>query len=282
MPGGGIDGHHDDQGEMRTTCRVPPDCTERPPSSRWRCSPPRGPPTSQAWASTRRAPTPTARSTLPDGTVLPDRRDRGAGQRRRRGHPRRRAHPRLRQRASRRPRSSAYQRAEAVINEADKGCNLPWELIAAIGRVESDHGRFGGNALDDRGVARPGIYGIALNGKNDTQRHPRHRRRAVRRRHPLRPRRRPDAVHPLDLVGRRASTATATAPATRRTSTTRPSRPPSTSAPATTTCRRRRASGPRSTATTTPTTTSTWCWRSCRPTWTATSAPCRPRRSPPA
>ena len=65
---------------------------------------------------------------------------------------------------------SAYQRAEAVINEADKGCNLPWELVAAIGRVESDHGRFGGNALDDRGVARPGIFGIALNGKNDTQR----------------------------------------------------------------------------------------------------------------
>ncbi|HYH72664.1 MAG TPA: lytic murein transglycosylase [Nocardioides sp.] len=65
---------------------------------------------------------------------------------------------------------SAYQRAEAVINEADKGCNLPWELVAAIGRVESDHGRFGGNVLDDRGVARPGILGIALNGKNDTQR----------------------------------------------------------------------------------------------------------------
>jgi hypothetical protein len=64
---------------------------------------------------------------------------------------------------------SAYQRAEGVINKADPGCNLPWELIAAIGRVESDHGRFGGNALDDQGVARPGIYGIALNGKNDTQ-----------------------------------------------------------------------------------------------------------------
>ena len=65
---------------------------------------------------------------------------------------------------------SAYQRAEAVINEADKGCNLPWELIAAIGRVESDHGRFGGNSLDARGVARPGIFGIPLDGKNDTQR----------------------------------------------------------------------------------------------------------------
>ena len=65
---------------------------------------------------------------------------------------------------------AAYQRAEAVINQADKSCDIPWELIAAIGRVESDHGRFGGNSLDAQGVARPGIYGIALNGKNNTQR----------------------------------------------------------------------------------------------------------------
>jgi membrane-bound lytic murein transglycosylase B len=64
---------------------------------------------------------------------------------------------------------AAYQRAEAVINKADPGCSIPWELIAAIGRVESDHGRYGGNSLDDQGVARPGIYGIALNGKNNTQ-----------------------------------------------------------------------------------------------------------------
>lgn len=64
---------------------------------------------------------------------------------------------------------AAYQRAEAVINKADRGCKIPWELIAAIGRVESDHGRFGGNTLDDDGVARPGIYGVPLNGKNNTQ-----------------------------------------------------------------------------------------------------------------
>ncbi len=65
---------------------------------------------------------------------------------------------------------AAYQRAEAVINAADSSCRLPWQLIAAIGRVESDHGRFGGNVLGDDGVAQPGIYGIALNGRNDTQR----------------------------------------------------------------------------------------------------------------
>ncbi|EON25396.1 MULTISPECIES: lytic transglycosylase domain-containing protein [Nocardioides] len=64
---------------------------------------------------------------------------------------------------------AAYQRAEAVINSADKACEVSWQLIAAIGRVESDHGRFGGNTLSEEGVAEPGIYGIALNGKNNTQ-----------------------------------------------------------------------------------------------------------------
>lgn len=64
---------------------------------------------------------------------------------------------------------AAYQRAETVINAADKTCNLTWQLVAAIGRVESDHGRFGGNSLDDQGVARPGIFGIALDGSNKTQ-----------------------------------------------------------------------------------------------------------------
>ena len=65
---------------------------------------------------------------------------------------------------------AAYQRAEAVINAADQSCSLSWQLIAAIGRVESDHGRYAGNVLDDDGLAQPGIYGVALNGKSDTAR----------------------------------------------------------------------------------------------------------------
>lgn len=64
---------------------------------------------------------------------------------------------------------AAYQRAETVINSADKTCNITWQLIAAIGRVESNHGRFGGNVLNDEGVATPGIYGIPLNGKSNTK-----------------------------------------------------------------------------------------------------------------
>jgi hypothetical protein len=64
---------------------------------------------------------------------------------------------------------SAYQRAETVINAADTACHIDWALIAAIGRVESDHGRYGGNTLDTKGVSHPGIYGIALDGTNNTQ-----------------------------------------------------------------------------------------------------------------
>jgi membrane-bound lytic murein transglycosylase B len=65
---------------------------------------------------------------------------------------------------------AAYQRAETVINAADKSCNIPWQLIAAIGRVESDHGRFGGNSLNAKGLATPGIYGVALDGSAGTTR----------------------------------------------------------------------------------------------------------------
>jgi membrane-bound lytic murein transglycosylase B len=63
---------------------------------------------------------------------------------------------------------NAYQRAAVVMGGADKACNIPWQLIAAIGRVESDHGRYGGNTLGADGISRPGIYGIALNGKHKT------------------------------------------------------------------------------------------------------------------
>jgi membrane-bound lytic murein transglycosylase B len=63
---------------------------------------------------------------------------------------------------------AAYQRAATVIDSADRTCQLPWQLVAAIGRVESDHGRAGGNTLTSRGIDRPGIYGPALDGKHGT------------------------------------------------------------------------------------------------------------------
>lgn len=60
----------------------------------------------------------------------------------------------------------AYQRVEAVLAQADPTCHLTWELVAAIGRVESDHGRYGDSTLTEDGRSEPGIYGIALNGRD--------------------------------------------------------------------------------------------------------------------
>ncbi|MFF0339948.1 lytic murein transglycosylase [Kribbella sp. NPDC004875] len=64
----------------------------------------------------------------------------------------------------------AYSRAQQVLAQADPGCHLPWTLVAAIGRVESNHGRFGGNALNSKGVAIPGIFGPRLDGSSGTAR----------------------------------------------------------------------------------------------------------------
>ncbi|MFI5690674.1 lytic transglycosylase domain-containing protein [Kribbella sp. NPDC051586] len=60
----------------------------------------------------------------------------------------------------------AYSRAQQVLAQVDPSCHLPWTLVAAIGRVESNHGRFGGNALNSQGVAIPGIFGPRLDGSS--------------------------------------------------------------------------------------------------------------------
>jgi hypothetical protein len=62
---------------------------------------------------------------------------------------------------------AAYRRTEAVLAQADPACRLPWELVAAIGRVESDHGRYGGNVVGDDGKSTPGVFGPALDGRHD-------------------------------------------------------------------------------------------------------------------
>lgn len=54
----------------------------------------------------------------------------------------------------------AYQRAATAAD-----CGLPWTLIAAIGRVESNHGQFGGATLLSDGRSDPPIIGIPLDGR---------------------------------------------------------------------------------------------------------------------
>jgi hypothetical protein len=63
----------------------------------------------------------------------------------------------------------AYQRAATIIDAVDRSCRLDWTLLAAVGQVESFHGEINGSQLDDEGVARPGIIGIALDGSHGTR-----------------------------------------------------------------------------------------------------------------
>lgn len=70
------------------------------------------------------------------------------------------------------PRAMAsYAGASNAANEHYPQCGLGWNTLAAIGHVESDHGRIHGSEIDDDGVAIPSIVGIALTG-SATASHP--------------------------------------------------------------------------------------------------------------
>ncbi|MCM2429055.1 lytic transglycosylase domain-containing protein [Streptomyces sp. RKAG337] len=56
----------------------------------------------------------------------------------------------------------AYRRAQLAIATSDQGCKLPWELLAAIGQVES--GQASGGAVDAKGTTYKPILGPVLNG----------------------------------------------------------------------------------------------------------------------
>ncbi|MEV5970759.1 lytic transglycosylase domain-containing protein [Streptomyces sp. NPDC051921] len=57
---------------------------------------------------------------------------------------------------------AAYQRAEQSIRSTDPSCNLPWQLLAGIGKVESGQAR--GGAVDANGTTTSPILGPVLNG----------------------------------------------------------------------------------------------------------------------
>lgn len=59
----------------------------------------------------------------------------------------------------------AYLRAEKTISINQASCQIPWWLIAGIGRAESNHGRFGGASMSDNGTVTPSIIGVPLNGQ---------------------------------------------------------------------------------------------------------------------
>ena len=59
----------------------------------------------------------------------------------------------------------AYQQAAARLATSNPSCGLRWTLLAAIGRVESNHGRFGGAELREDGYGTKRIRGIPLDGR---------------------------------------------------------------------------------------------------------------------
>jgi membrane-bound lytic murein transglycosylase B len=62
----------------------------------------------------------------------------------------------------------SYLAAASVMSRRQASCHLSWSLLAGIGRVESDHGRHGGNRIGRDGLVRPGIYGPRLDGSAGT------------------------------------------------------------------------------------------------------------------
>ncbi|MGN6325633.1 lytic transglycosylase domain-containing protein [Pseudolysinimonas sp.] len=59
---------------------------------------------------------------------------------------------------------AAYAGAALNLAEVKPQCGMSWNLLAGIGRVESDHGRHGGSSIGADGTVSPPIYGPALDG----------------------------------------------------------------------------------------------------------------------
>lgn len=58
----------------------------------------------------------------------------------------------------------AYGNAEVRLRAAQPSCHLSWATLAGIGRVESDHGRYGGAVLRADGYPSKPIIGVPLDG----------------------------------------------------------------------------------------------------------------------
>ncbi|MET8257397.1 lytic murein transglycosylase [Micromonospora sp. NPDC005205] len=64
----------------------------------------------------------------------------------------------------------AYGYAELVLAQTNRSCALSWTTLAAIGKVESDHGSTNGAQLGQDGKAVPNIFGLPLDGKDGRMR----------------------------------------------------------------------------------------------------------------
>ena len=60
--------------------------------------------------------------------------------------------------------ADAYYRAARLLSVTDADCRVPWWALAAIGRTESNHGRYRGAGVLPDGQVEPPIYGPMLDG----------------------------------------------------------------------------------------------------------------------
>ena len=58
----------------------------------------------------------------------------------------------------------AYGNAELAVRTQEPGCKLTWATLAGIGRVESNHGQFGGAHLLSDGEESQPVIGVPLDG----------------------------------------------------------------------------------------------------------------------
>lgn len=64
----------------------------------------------------------------------------------------------------------AYGYAAGALRRSSPKCGMPWTMLAGIGEVESDHGRYGGASLDETGTPSIPIRGMPLSGDDGTKR----------------------------------------------------------------------------------------------------------------
>jgi len=57
-----------------------------------------------------------------------------------------------------------YDGAELRLAGEQPACGLGRRTLAALGSIESDHGRNNGSTIDARGVTVPGVFGMPLDG----------------------------------------------------------------------------------------------------------------------
>lgn len=58
----------------------------------------------------------------------------------------------------------SYGRAEVATRDSHPGCKLSWATLAGVGRVESNHGNYGGAVLQENGWPSKPIIGVPLDG----------------------------------------------------------------------------------------------------------------------